>query len=202
VPQNVPAPERPVEPQAEAAPEPQPEVDRMGIELPPDGDSFFDPTEPDAALAAEERRFAALHRRNQQRQAEREAAAQQRREMGMPTDAEIARQAMRGQQTAAQPAATRLDPRVSGLREAANLQDQVFDSRAGQQVTGRPQRTQPQPAPGGKAATLHGKPVFKMPAQTLEKPQTDRRHGEPPPGPMQVNPVGGSRQSKFRGPKQ
>lgn len=208
IPQDIPAPERAQEPQATRAPEqegPSPEVDEQGIELPHDGDSFFDPSDPDAALAAETRRQAMLHQRNLQRMREKKMAAQKAEALGVPTSAELARQRLRAQQEQNRPQATNLDvdPRTAGLRQAANLQDQMIDTGAGRVQRGRPQQPQPQSGPRRDVpAKLHGKDVYKMPTQTLDRPEHRRQHGEPPESPVQVNPAAGGVQDKFRGPGQ
>lgn len=204
------APEREPQPQR-----PPPQVDRQGIELPPDGDSFFDPSDPGDALQAEARRFAQLHVRNKQREAERAAAAEQAREMGMPSEAEMARERMNTSRSNARPAAAsvdtpqsarNLDPRLTGLRQAANLQDQVVDTGVGRQRSGRPQRAPVQPnpnahLPGAAPAKLHGKEVYKMPTQTLEKSAKAQARDNPTPNQnVRVNPSLGARQSKFKPP--
>jgi len=198
-------PDRSDEPQK--APE-KPMVDEQGFGLPHDGDSFFDPSDPDAALAAESVRQSQLHAANLRRQREQKMARQRAEEMGMPSREDLARQQQRRQRDAGRPQATSLDRRTAGLREAANLHDHVFDAGGGREHAGRPQRAQPQPPPGRPQApaTLHGKPVYKMPTQTLEKPTRQRReeaareHGDPAPSPVQINPPAGGRQDKFRGP--
>jgi hypothetical protein len=216
VPQQAQPPERAPDPSPQEArdeqgraeagqdqPKAEPVVDRQGIELPHDGDSFFDPSDPEAAIEAETRRQAALHAHNLRRQRERKMQQQRAEAMGMPSEAEMARERQRAQQESSRPrGATRLDPRTANLRQAANLSDQMFDAGAGRQQSARPH---PQPQPGGpaKPATLHGKPVYQMPTQTLDKPSRDqvqREHGEPAPSPIQINPTVGARQSKFRGP--
>jgi hypothetical protein len=183
-------------------------MDEQGISFPHDGDSFFDPTDPDAAMAAEARRQAQLHASHLRRQREQKMARQRAEEMGMPSREDLARSQQQRQRDSGRPNATRLDTRTAGLREAANLHDQVFDAGGGNQQTGRPQRAQPQQAQGrpNAPATLHGKPVFKMPTQTLDKSSRQQReevvreHGDAPPSPVQINPTVGARQSKFRGP--
>jgi len=213
LPQEAAPPERHTSPETleEASPQETQAFDEQGIVLPHDGDSFFDPSDPEAAMAAEAERQAQLHAANIRRQREKKMAQQRAEAIGVPTSADMARERLRSQQDAGHPNANRLDPRTAGLREAANLQDQVFDTGAGRQQTGRPQRAQPQQAPGqpGAPATLHGKPVYKMPTQTLDKSRKQqaeesahaRQHGEPAPSPVQVNPAGGGRQDKFRGPQ-
>jgi hypothetical protein len=193
----------------EQVPEPSPPpspTDEQGIELPHDGDSFFDPADPDAALEAEARRQSHLHQRNLQRAREKKMQQQRAEELGIPTSADLARQRMRAQQDSSQPTATRLDvdPRTRGLREAANLNDQMVDAGAGRMRSGRPQAAAPTPVQGrgGGPAQLHGKPVYKMPAQTLDRPERARQHGESPDSPMQINPPGGATNPKFRGPAQ
>jgi hypothetical protein len=192
-------------------------VDEQGFALPHEGDSFFDPSDPDAAMAAEAKRQAQLHAHHMRSQREKKMAQQRAEAMGMPSREDAARQVQQRQRDAGRPSAVSLDPRTSGLREAANLQDQVFDTGAGRQQTARPQRTQPQQAqpthpqpagrPGAPATTLHGKPVYKMPTQVLDRPArqrhaeaVERQHGDAPPGPVQINPAAGGRQDKFRAP--
>jgi hypothetical protein len=193
----------------EQVPEPSPPpspTDEQGIELPHDGDSFFDPADPDAALEAEARRQSHLHQRNLQRAREKKMQQQRAEELGVPTSADLARQRMRAQQESGKPQATRLDvdPRTQGLREAANLNDQIADAGAGRIRSGRPQAAAPSPVQGrgGGPAQLHGKPVYKMPAQTLDRPERARQHGESLDSPMQINPPGGAANPKFRGPPQ
>lgn len=214
IPREMAPPDRPAEPAPSSEPElkeePQsPMLDEQGVPLPHDGDSFFDPSDPDAALAAEAQRQSHLHAQHLRRQRQQKMQRQRAEELGMPTPADVARERVQRQRDAGKPQATSLDPRTSGLRQAANLHDHVFDAGGGRQQTGRPQRAQPQ-APAGRPqapATLHGKPVYKMPTQTLEKPSKQQReevareHGEPAPSPMQVNPPAGGRQAKFRGPE-
>lgn len=221
IPQEAAPPERHTLPDPSDEPPkqtPQESVDEQGFALPHEGDSFFDPSDPDAAMAAEAKRQAQLHAHHMRRQREKKMAQQRAEAMGMPSREEVARQAQQRQRDTGRPSAVNLDPRTSGLREAANLQDQVFDTGAGRQQTARPQRAQPQqpahpthpqPAgrPGAPATTLHGKPVYKMPTQVLEKPArqrhaeaVERQHGDAPPGPVQINPAAGGRQDKFRGP--
>lgn len=209
IPEDAAPPERHTLPDREPeqpAQEPAP-LDEQGIELPHEGDSFFDPSDPDAALAAETQRQAHLHAANLRRQREQKMARQRAEAMGMPTSAEVAKERLQAQRDAGRPAATRLDPRTAGLREAANTSDHVFDTGAGRQQTGRPQRAQPQAPsnPTSAPATLHGKPVYKMPTQTLDRsarrrPEAEGEGAEAPPNPVQINPTAGGRQSKFRGP--
>jgi hypothetical protein len=190
-------------PQEKRREPPPPMTDEQGIELPHDGDSFFDPADPDAALEAEARRQSSLHQRNLQKQREKKQQQQRADELGIPTSADLARERLRAQQESGRPKATSLDvdPRTAGLREAANLNDQMVDAGAGRVRSGRPQPSAPQPVQGrGAPAQLHGKPVFKMPAQTLDRPERQRQHGEPPDSPIQINAPGGARNPKFRGP--
>jgi hypothetical protein len=170
-----------------------PTTDQQGIENPYDGDSFFDPSDPEQAIAAEARRQAQLHARNMQRQREQKMERQRAEAMGMPTQQEMAQQQRQAQQRAQAPqGAVNLDAKTQGLRQAANLQNQTFNSQGGQERVGRPQRTQPQAVQKGPAK-LHGKPVYKMPTQTLDKSSSGADGGA-------VNPEAGGRQSKFVGP--
>lgn len=112
----------------------------------------------------------------------------------MPTQQEMAQQQRQAQQRAQAPqGAVNLNAQTQGLRQAANLQDQMFNSQGGRERVGRPQRTQPQAVQKGPAK-LHGKPVYKMPTQTLDKPAAGSADGGA------VNPEAGGRQSKFVGP--
>lgn len=203
IPESAPPPEREAPSEApEGSQPPQqaaaPPVDQQGITLPHDGDSFFDPADPDAALAAETQRQAELHHRHLQRQRQMEMERRQREAMGLPSETEMARERAEGERQTRLPKATSLDSKT-GLRAAANVRDAVFDAGAGQVRSGRPQ-PQPQPSGAGAPAKLHGKPVYKMPTQTLDRPQTQREHGEPAPSPVKVNAPAGGRQGKFRGP--
>lgn len=183
---------------------PAPLLDEHGIELPHEGDSFFDPADPDAALAAESRRQAAFRKKATERAREKKEMADRRAELGVPTNAELARERMRAQQDGGRPQATRLDvdPRTAGLRHAANLTDQMADTGAGRIRSGRPATPAPTPGRAGAPAQLHGKPVWQMPPQTLERPERARQHGEPPDSPIQINPPPGGQNPRFRGPGQ
>jgi hypothetical protein len=200
-------PEAPQGQQPQQPPQ-QPEEDSMDprdIPLPHDGDTFFDPGDPEEAVRAETRRQVMLRRQQIAREQEKRELAERRAEMGMPTSAAQARAQAEAQSRDNRPAgAVSLDQRTSGLREAANVHDATFDTGGGRVQSGRPQRAQPQPTPQGPAAPakLHGKPVFKMPAQTLDRPQQRRRGDpiDPEPG-VQINPPAGGRNEQFRGPK-
>ena len=206
VPQAAPPPQR--APQQEAAQEPQegqPQqfVDEQGILLPDGGDSFFDPSDPGQAMEIEARRQAMLHQQHLARQRAKAQEEQMRREMGIPSAQEHARQMAEGQRQASRPNAVDLSKpaggAAAGVRQAANLHNAVFDPQTNSVQPGRPQRAQPQPGGAGKPAELHGKPVFKMPAQTLDRPEAPKRkHGEPAPGPVQMNPSAGGRNPNFR----
>jgi len=217
VPQSAPPRERPIQ---QAAPEytleseePQPppqeqehEVDSRGIMRPDGGDSFFDPSDPGQALAIEERRQMMLRQQQIARQRAKAEEDRLRREAGIPTAEEHAAQMAQGQREANRPKAVSLTTpspggAVDSLRQAANLQNAVADNRQGAVHAGRPRQAPPQSQGAGQPAKLHGKPVFKMPAQTLERPETTRQHGEPAPGPAQaLNPTAGGRNPNFRGP--
>jgi len=77
-PQRGTAPSRPVPPQAQPEPEPpaqpeqQVETDGRGIPLPHEGDSFFDESDPAAAMRAEEARLRAFREQRQGRRPEQE----------------------------------------------------------------------------------------------------------------------------------
>ena len=193
------APEQPQEPQAS-----QQYRDEQGILLPDEGDSFFDPSDPGQAMEIEARRQAMLHQQHIARQRAQAEQERLRREMGVPSEQEMAEQMAEGQRQANRPKAVDLSgpspgSSVDSLRQAANLQNAVADNRGAAVRPGRPQRAQPQAQPQGQPAQLHGKPVYKMPAQTLERPQTTRAHGDPPPGPAQpLNPTAGARNPNFR----
>jgi hypothetical protein len=193
----------------QAAPEPaqEPEkqqyVDERGIMLPDGGDSFFDPSDPAQAMEVESRRQAMLRQQHIARQRAQEQQEQMRREMGMPSEQELRAQMAEGQRQANRPNAVDLSgPNMGGavdsVRQAANLHNAVADNRQSAVQPGRPQRAQPQPQPRGQPAQLHGKPVYKMPAQTLERPEKGRQHGDPAQGPMQMNPQAGGRNPNFR----
>lgn len=210
VPQAAPPPQR--APQQEAPHEQQEQeegyptqqyVDQQGILLPDGGDSFFDPSDPGQAMEIEARRQAMLHQQNLARQRAKAQEEQMRREMGIPSAQEHARQMAESQRQASRPNAVDLSRNVgaapAGLRQAANLHNAVFDPGTNSVQSGRPQRAQPQQTAPGKPAELHGKPVFKMPAQTLDRPEaTQRKHGDPAPGPVQMNPSAGGRNPNFR----
>jgi hypothetical protein len=161
-------------------------------------------------MEIESRRQAMLHQQHVARQRAQAEQERLRHEAGMPSEKELAAQLAEGQRQANRPKAVDLTTpspgaAVSSLRQAANLQNAVPDTRGGAVHPGRPQRAVPQPQGGGQPAQLHGKPVYKMPAQTLERPerpepqQTSRQHGEPAPGPAQtLNPTAGGRNPNFR----
>ena len=177
-------------------------MDEQGIMLPDGGDSFFDPSDPGAAMEIESRRQAMLHQQHLARQRAKAQQEQMRREMGIPSPEEHARQVAEGQRQAARPQAvdlSRAGGAAAGVRQAANLHNAVFDPQTNSVQPGRPQRAQPQPGGGGQPAQLHGKPVFKMPAQTLDRPEAvQRKHGEPAPSPVQMNPAAGGVNPNFR----
>jgi hypothetical protein len=204
VPDNVPAHGReevPQQPEQEQERHVRPE-DAHGIPEPHGGDSFFDPADPDSddALEAESRRQAALMRQHLERKKANEEETRRREEAGLPTGPVRPPQAASGQTPRA---AARVDPRTGGLRSAANASDAVFSGRPDQVTTARPARPSP--------ATLGGKPVYKMPTQTLDRPQRQRpRDAGAPPSQeaptrsdeVQLNPEGGSRNPRFRGPEE
>ena len=196
-------PERPVEQRPQETQEMP--TDQREIPLPHEGDTFFDPADPEAAVAAETQRQIMLQRQQAAREQKRQEMLKRRAEMEMPTSAEQARQRMTAEQADQRPTgAVTLDPRTQGLREAANLNDATFDAGAGSVRSGRPVRTEPQPvaAGGGTPAKLHGKPVYKRPAETLERPQNPRHRGAPEPeAPAQINPGVGGHNPNFRGPQ-
>ena len=207
VPESVGAPERPTTPeQSQGAQQPQqpqqppePELDKMGIPIPHEGDSFFDPSDPEEAMAAEGHRQAVMRQRHL---AKERAEAEQRRlreEMGIPSEETMTAQRIQENRSSQSPRGVNLDRSPGGLRSAANLNDAMMDANAGSVRSGRP--NQPQ-APGpGTPAQLHGKPVYKMPAQYLDRPQSQRQHGDPAESPVKINnPSAGGRQPKFRGP--
>jgi len=206
------APAGPQQPQ-QGETEEQQYMDEQGIWLPHEGDSFFDPSDPGQAMEIESRRQALLHQQHMARERAKAQEAQMRREMGIPTQQEMARQRMEDERQNQRPNAVDLSgsqpgqnvgsgrstgPSVDTLRQAANLQDAVKDANAGSVRPGRPTRARPQAQAPGKPAELHGKPVYKMPTQTLDRPQKERKHGEPAPGPVQMNPTAGGRNPNFR----
>jgi len=210
VPQEAAPRQRPQEPEASEEPQkpqefsPEQYVDERGIVLPNHGDSFFDPSDPEEAMRIETQRLAHLQ---QQQQAQKRAQAEQQRlreEAGMPSPEEHARQMQQAQRDAGRPKAVNLTsagPALDSVRQAANLHNAVADAGAGSIQSGRPQRARPQPQsqPGSnQPAQLHGKPVYKMEPQTLERREAPRQHGEPAKGPMQMNPSGGARNPNFR----
>lgn len=212
IPTSAPAPERPAAPeqpqQAQQPPQPPqpegPELDEQGVPVPHGGDSFFDPADPEQAMEAEAQRQAVLHQRHLARQ---RAAAKQRQmheEMGIPNEDQMTAERLAEDRAAKSPKGVRLDKSPGGLRSAANASDAVFDSGAGSVRSGRPQPQAAQKG-GGTPAQMHGKPVFKMPTQNLDRPEREhqRQHGEPAPSPVRINsPAPGGRQTKFRGPNQ
>lgn len=190
VPKQAPAPTRP--PPAEPVHEPEIPVENSleptfsgnEIEDPYQGDSFLDMSDPDAAIQVEARRQALLHQQNLRRTQERQEAAQRAAELGLPTSADLARQRLRAQQEASRPRnAVNLDTRTAGLRQAANTQNQIMDSGAS-----RIQRGGPKPS----KAELHGKPVYKMPPQTLERSERGQ-----PSKPLTLDPEVGGVQERF-----
>ena len=196
------APATPPEQEPQQPEEPAPvEVDAQNIPVPHDGDSFFDPTEPDEAMEAETRRQAVLHRQHVQRQRERKLEAQRREALGLPSEAEMARQTKEASRRSEAPqGAVRIDPRTASLRDAANLSDSVFDTGAGSIQSARPAPSA-RGAPASQGAQLHGKPVYKMPTQTLDRSQKAAGREDAPAEAVQVNPRAGSRNEKFRGPQ-
>jgi hypothetical protein len=211
IPTSASAPERsgppqpPQQPQQPQQPEPPgPELDKQGIPEPHGGDSFFDPSDPEQAMAAEAQRQAVLHQRHIAKQRQAAKQRQMQEEMGIPTQDQMNAERMAADRASQSPRGVNLDTSPGGLRSAANVSDAVMDSGAGSMQSGRPKQ-QPQPAQGGTPARMHGKPVFKMPAQNLDRPEREnqRQHGEPAPSPVKINtPSPGGRQSKFRGPEQ
>ena len=191
------APEQPQEPRA-----PQ-YHDEAGIMLPNEGDSFFDPSDPGQAMEVEARRQAMLRQQHVARQRAQEEQERLRREAGIPSEQEQAAEMAEHLRQNSRPNAVDLSGpspggAVSSLRQAANLQNAVPDTRAGAVRSGRPQRAQPQAAGGGQPAQLHGKPVYKMPTQTLERPEDARQHGQPAAGPVKMNPTSGARNPNYR----
>jgi hypothetical protein len=179
--------------------------DQQGIPRPLEGDSFFDPADPDAALAAESARQGELHRRHIQRQQEQAARRAAAEAAGMPDPATVARDITRDtQRSSSTPrGATRLDARTDGLRAAANANDAVFDGNANQIRSGRPISRPRPPERPGQPALLHGKPVYKMSqTQILDRPARERAAEAPAPAvSATINPEGGhARNQKFRGP--
>jgi len=213
VPQSAPPQERPAPaaesqiPQQETTQQqpPQQFVDERGIPLPNDGDSFFDPSDPDAALAAETHRLQMFHAQNQERKRQQAEQARAREAMGIPNDQQFAQEQLRAQQDNNRPKAVDLSRpvgnAVQSVRQAANVHNAVADPRTNSVVPGRPRQqvepTQQRPGQPPKPAQLHGKPVYKMPTQTLDRPENQRQHGEPAPGPVQVNPSAGGRNPNF-----
>lgn len=184
----------PVRPE-EAAPAPRDPrlVDRHGFELPHEGDSFYDSSDPDAAIEVETRRQAALIREKAERDQRLEAEAAARDAKGRPDPRVEARDMMRKRQRVGEvpKGATSVGRPVENLREAANLNDAVFDAGGGKIMRGRPA----QPAPsggGGKPVRLHGKEVHRMPTQTLERPVTRTMPA--------IDQEGGSQNPRFRRP--
>jgi len=197
VPAAATAPARSQEPSSPAAGPQVPSTTQVpeetGIPLPHDGDSFFDPTDPDEALRSETRRQALLRQQHQERQRARQEHENARAEAGLPTTADRAAQAREAQRRGGRPQATSLDTRTEGMRAASNINDALVDGRAGAVRTGKPQ---PPRSGQDPPVQLHGKPVFKMPAQTLDRPNAHGRGNDPP----TVNPTPGARNERFRGP--
>lgn len=195
IPTHAGAPERSAGPTGQQAPPPREATDQRGIPLPHEGDSFFDPADPDAALAAESRRQVALHQQQQERKRQQEESQRARDEAGLPDLQAIARDLVKDRGRAGAPSTSaRVDGVTGGLRAAANLSNAVFDGGAQSVRAGRPAAPVAAPGVGGVPAQLHGRPVFKMPAQTLERSET------PEAQPGVVNPEGGARNPRFRGP--
>ena len=146
-------------------------------------------------------RQAVLHRQHVQRQRERKLEAQRREALGLPSEAEMARQTKEASRRSEAPqGAVRIDPRTASLRDAANLSDSVFDTGAGSIQSARPAPSA-RGAPASQGAQLHGKPVYKMPTQTLDRSQKAAGREDAPAEAVQVNPRAGSRNEKFRGPQ-
>lgn len=182
---------------------PPPEKTWEQVARPSDGDSFFDPTDPDAALAEENARQQVLHQHRLQREQEQQAQREAREAAGIEDPQLAAREFQRDSQRAsASPrSAARLDARTGGLRSAANTNNAVFDAGANSIRSGRPTaRPRPPERPGvagGAPATLHGKQVYKMSGtQVLDRSSREQASEPLPP----INPEGGSRNRNFRGP--
>lgn len=173
------------------------EFDANGQSMPLGGDSFFDPSDPDAAVEIEMRRHAAIQRELRERKAQQEEESRLRDERGEPDPREAARDLLRGtQRNSGPPPGVRADPRMSGLRAAANTSNQVLDGGAGQIRSGRPEV--PLPTPSSSTPTrFRGKEVHRMPTQELDRPA--REHS--PVVPAIVNPPLGSANPHFRRPK-
>jgi hypothetical protein len=208
LPQSAPPPQRAPQQAAPQQPQqpqqgPQVEYDERGRPMPDGGDSFFDPSDPGRALEVENRRLAMMRAEQVARERAKAQQDQMRREMGMPTEQELAQQVMERNRESARPNAvdmSKVGGAAAGVRQAANLHNAVFDGQAGSVQPGRPGRgARPQPGAQGKPATLHGKPVYKMQPQTLDRPEAQQRqHGEDAPGPMQLNRPAGGRNPNFR----
>ncbi len=175
------------------------EFDERGQTMPLGGDSFFDPSDPDAALAMETRRQAQLIREGRQRSQEQTARsaeqAARRAEMGLPDAREITR-ATAARTSGVPRAAASLDPVTGSLRAAANTSNAVLDAGAGAVRSGRP-AVRPTGGAPGVPAQLHGKPVYQTPTQVLDR-SVRSDPSAPPSAP--VNPAGGSHNPKFRPP--
>lgn len=194
IPSQAPAPERepsPEDPQAsQGLRDP-----RTGYELPLDGDTFYDPADPDAALEAETRRQMELHRDHQERKRAVQAQQEARDKAGMQDPRVAARDlARRQEQAERRPGRQQTGQLPGGLREAASTRDAVFDAGAGSVRAGRPQVRPTAPERPGAPARLHGKEVHVMPRQELERPVQQRMPA--------IDPQGSSVNTRFRRPSE
>ena len=149
------------------------------IEDPHGGDSFFDPSDGDAAYAAEMKRQEDLYRRQQARDQQIKATREK-------AEAEGKKPLIQGRAKKPSPqaaAGANADDRT-GLRSALNTGNAVFDGNAGQM-----QRAQPSPKPVGKKGQTD---IYRMPTTTLE-----RRGEQPDPSKIQIDPSQSSRNPRF-----
>jgi hypothetical protein len=165
--------------QQEQAPVPPQEPERPPGYVPPplEGDSRFDPSDPDAALAAENARQEILYRQQQERKRQQEEAAQQ----GQARKPILQGQAVRPQ---AKPAGA-VSLQGESLREARNTAN-VAQAHHGQTPTRQGTRKV-----GGKDI-----PIYKQPTVTME-----RRGQQPDPSQIQIDQGSSSRNPRFVGPR-
>jgi hypothetical protein len=166
--------------QQEQQQEQQEPEDPNKIPDPHGGDSFFDPADGDAAYIAEMQRQQEMFRRQQERE-------KQQQEARAAAEAQGKRPIMQGRAKKPGPAGATSDNR-SGLRNALNTSNAVYDGGAGQI-----QRSQPAARPSGKKGDI---PIYKMPTTTLE-----RRGQQADPSQIQIDQAGSSRNPRFVGPR-
>lgn len=169
----------------EQAPPPPQEPERPPGYVPPplEGDSRFDPSDPEAALAAENARQEVLYRQAQERKRQQEQAAQQ----GQARKPIIQGQAVRPQ---GKPNAA-VSLQSDSLREARNTAN-VAQTQTPQQQ----QHAQTPVRHGTKKVGSQDIPIYKQPTVTME-----RRGQQPDPSQIQIDQGSSSRNPRFVGPR-